>query len=128
MIELLELYNFGVHHIYIVWWHYITKFHWKYFQIYFLYISSVTSSSPSVSDRVVHVELTVPTANLLSSLRTFIWFAYWGWSRRCLQLHLQDVRWQCYQKTDFRFGLRCPNYPWDDRERSKIRLCIIKPN
>ena len=121
-IDLFELYNCIVHQIYIVRWHYNSKFNWKYFPIYFLYISGVTSTSPSVSDGVVHVELRVLTAKLLSSLRTFIWYTYWGWSRMCLQLHLQQVRWRWYQKTDFGFGLRGPNYPRDDRERSKIRL------
>ena len=127
-IDLFELYNFDVHQIYIAWWYYITKFNWKYFPLYFLYIFGVTLTSFSVSDGVVHVELTVPTAKLLSSIRPFIWYTYWGWSRGCFQLYLQDVRWRCYQKTDIRFGPRGPNYSRDDRKKSKIRLWIIKPN
>ena len=38
----------------------------------FLYNLGVTSTSPSVSDGVVHFKLTVQTAKLLSSLRPFI--------------------------------------------------------
>ena len=77
------------------------------------------------SDGMVNFELTVPTAKLLSSMRPFIWYTYWLWSRGCLQLHLQQFGWMWYLKTDFRFGLMGPNYRRDDRERSKIRLWLI---
>ena len=127
-IDLFELYNFGVHQIYVVRWHYNTKFNWKYFPIYLQYISGVTSTSPSLSDGVVHFELTVSTAQLLSSMKPFSWYTYWGFSRGCLQLHFQQFRWRWYQNTNFGFGLRGPNYPRDDLERSPIKLWIIKPN
>ena len=127
-IALFELYNFAVHHIHITWWHHTEKYIWNKFSIHFPYILTFTSPSPSVFERVVHFELTVSTAMLFSSMRPFIWYTYWRWSRGCLQLHLQQFRWIWYQKTDCGFGLRGPDYPRDDRERSKIRLWIIKPN
>ena len=124
----LYIYNFDVHQIYIIWWHHSEKYIWIDFPIHFPYILTLTSPSPSVSDGMVHFELTVTTAKVLSSMRPFIWYTYWGWSRGCLQLHRQQFRWRWYQKTDFGFGLRGPDYPRDDRERSKIWLWIIKPN
>ena len=123
-----KLYNFDVHQIYIIWWHHNKKYIWKDFLIHFLYIKTVTSPSLSVFERVVHFELMVSTAKLLSSIRPFIWYTYWGWSKGCLQLHRQQFRWRWYQKTDFGFGLRGPDYPRYDRERSKIWQWIIKPN
>ena len=38
----------------------------------------VTSPSPSVSDKVVHFELTIQTSKLLMSMRPFIWYTYCG--------------------------------------------------
>ena len=127
-IELNELYNFAVHQIYIIWWNHTEKYILKYFLIHFLYILTLTSILPSVFEKVVHFELTVSTAMLFSFMRPFISYTYLGWSRGCLQLHRQQFKWRWYQKTDFGFGLRGPDYPRDDRERSKIRLWIIKPN
>ena len=122
------LYNFDVHYIYIISWHHTEKYICKGLFIHFPYILTLTSASPLVFEGVVHFELTVLTAKLLSSIRPFIWYTYWGWSRWCLQLHRQQFRWRWYQNTDFGFGLRDPDYPRDDQERSKLRLWKIKPN
>ena len=77
-IELFELYNLAVHQILILRWLHFEKFNWKFCLIHFQYILSVTSTSPSVSDGVVHFKLTVPTAKLLSSMRPFICFYILG--------------------------------------------------
>ena len=119
---LFELYNFAVHQIHITWWHHTEKYIWNEFSIHFPNILTLTSHSLSVFERVVHFELTVSTAMLFSSIRHFIWYTYLGWSRGCLQLYRQQFRWWSDQKTDFGFGLRGPDYPRDDRERSLIWL------
>ena len=66
-IDLFELYNFDVHKFISRGGIILKNSIENIFFIYFLYISGVTSTSPSVSDGVVHGVLTVPTAKLLSS-------------------------------------------------------------
>ena len=80
-IGLLELYNFAVHQIHIKWWHHTEKYIWNKFSIHFPYILTLTSPLPSVFERVVHFELTVSTAKLLSSITPLIWYTSLGWSR-----------------------------------------------
>ena len=71
---------------------------------------TVTSPSPSVSDRVVHFELTISTA-IAQLDETFHFIYILEWSRGCFQLYPQQFRWRWYPKTDFEFGLNGPDYP-----------------
>ena len=113
----IELYNFSIHQIYIIWWHHTEKYIWKYFPIYFQYILTLTSPSPLVFEKVVHCELTASTAMLFSSVRPFIWYTYLRWSRGCKQF-----RWRWFQKltTDSDSGVlttpetieKCQKFDW----------------
>ena len=129
-IELNELYNFDVHQIYIICWNHTEKYIWKYVRIHFQYILTLTSPSSSLflNSCTFWDDIFNSTAILFSLMRPFIWYTYWGWPRKCLQLHSQQFRWRGYQNTDFGFGLRGSDYPRDDRERSTIWLWIIKPS
>ena len=57
---------------------------------HFEYSFSVTSTSLSICDKVIHFQLTVSTAKLLSSMKQLIRYTYWRWSKRCRQLQHQQ--------------------------------------
>ena len=128
MIGRLNLYNYDVNWIYIKSWHLTENYIRKNCFINFSYMHTLTSPWPLVFEGVVHLDLNVSTAKLLSSIRLFIWSTYWEWSRGCLQLHRYQFSWRWYQNTEFGFGLRGPEYFLDDQKRSKLRLWTIKPN
>ena len=100
------------------WWYHIENINLKKFPIHFPYIFSVTSTSPSVLDGVVHFELTVSTAKLLSSIKLSFDIHILGCPEGVFNFTFRTSGEGAIKKTD----IRGPNYPRDERERSKIRL------
>ena len=127
-IGLLDHYNFAVHQIYIIWWHHTERCVCKHFFIHFPYILTLTFCLPLGFKGVVHFKYTVSTAMLLSSIGRFIWYTYWGSPGGVFNFTVSNSGEGGIKKLNFGFRYRGPDYFCYDGERSKSRLCIIKPN
>ena len=127
-ILLVELYNFGVHQLYILLWRHLDKYN----STFFVHISSI------------HFDFDFIFAFSFWRKRTFLAD---GWNTNILQLHKtfhviyilgvvqrvsstspSAIQVKVLSKNWLLIRTQGPDYPQDVQERSKIRLWIIKLN